>query len=193
MSRGLGWTQRAVLALIEEEPDGAWPSDELCALLYHRNQTEKKHRVAVLRALQRMRLPGTWQVWRLSRHGGAYCLVDPCSDESMARLHYAERSYRAASLDFADWKRREPEDFERARAQAEESRRYRDASPIDKLTIDIAEAEKRAAMWATVAREGPGAAASFQAALKRVEALKAEKAAKEQEAISRRPENGSVS
>jgi hypothetical protein len=180
MSRGLGWTQRAILALIEEAPGGAWPSDELCTLLYHRNRTEKKHRVAVLRALQTMPLPGTWQVWRLSRHGGAYCLVDPCSDESMARLRYAERSFTgAASLDFADWKRRDPEDFERARAQAAESRRYRDASPIDKLTTDIAAAERRAAMWATVAREGPGAAEGFKTALKRVEALKAEKAAKE--------------
>ncbi len=126
-----------------------------------------------------MRLPGTWQVWRLSRPGGATCLVDPCSDESVARLHYAERSYRLASLSFEAWKRYNPDDAERARAQAAESRRYRDASPIDKLTIDIAEAEKRAAMWGTVARAAPGAAEGFKTALKRVEALKAEKAAKE--------------
>jgi hypothetical protein len=191
MSRGLGWTQRAILALIEEEPDGAWPSDELCALLYH-HPIEKKHRVAVLRALQTMPLPGTWQVWRLSRAGGAYCLVDPCSDESVARLRYAERSFDA-ELSFEAWKRHNPDEAERARARAAESRRYRDASPIDKLTIDIAEAEKSAAMWGTMARIAPGAADGFKAAVRRVEALKAEKAVKEQEASSRRPENGSVS
>jgi hypothetical protein len=65
-----------------------------------------------------------------------------------------------------------------------------DAIALAKLVI---KRQWRHFMWGTMAREAPGAAEGLKAALKRVEALKAEKAAKEQEASSRRPENGSVS
>ena len=52
MSRGPGRIERAILDLFEEHPEGAWTTADLCRLIYPTaNRVEKKHRVAVLRAM----------------------------------------------------------------------------------------------------------------------------------------------
>jgi len=60
MSRGLGKTQRAILALIAAHPDEAWDITELCGLIYPSNMEPTRAQTnAVSRAL-RMTLPGRW-------------------------------------------------------------------------------------------------------------------------------------
>jgi hypothetical protein len=60
MSRGLGKTQRAILALIAAHPDEAWNLTELCGLIYPSNMEPTRAQTnAVSRAL-RMTLPGRW-------------------------------------------------------------------------------------------------------------------------------------
>jgi hypothetical protein len=60
MSRGPGRIQREIATLIAGNQDDAWTISELCWRIYSRAATEKKHRVAVLRALREMELPPLW-------------------------------------------------------------------------------------------------------------------------------------
>ncbi len=56
MSRGPGRIERAIHDLIEEHPDGAWTTEDLCHLIYPAaSRAEKKHRVAMLRAMKTIR------------------------------------------------------------------------------------------------------------------------------------------
>jgi hypothetical protein len=60
MSRGFGRIERALLKLFQRQPDLVMSTSELCREVYGVQQIEKKHRVAVLRALKRLgktRLP----------------------------------------------------------------------------------------------------------------------------------------
>lgn len=51
MSRGPGRIERAIAAILDTEPDNAFTTEDLCDRIYSGiNRTEKKHRVAVLRA-----------------------------------------------------------------------------------------------------------------------------------------------
>src|SRR5262245_46150314 len=52
MSRGFGRIQREITALLESEPWGAWTTTELCQRIYRIQNIEKRHRVAVTRALR---------------------------------------------------------------------------------------------------------------------------------------------
>lgn len=56
MSRGPGRIRRAVDAALAANPDNAFSTDELCRIVYGLdddfNATQKKHRVAVLRAMK---------------------------------------------------------------------------------------------------------------------------------------------
>ena len=55
MSRGPGRIERAIFDLFEEHPEGAWTTADLCRLIYPTaNRVEKKHRVAVLRAMDKV-------------------------------------------------------------------------------------------------------------------------------------------
>ncbi len=55
MSRGPGRIERALYHLFEEHPEGAWTTADLCRLIYPTaNRVEKKHRVAVLRAMDKV-------------------------------------------------------------------------------------------------------------------------------------------
>ena len=58
MSRGPGKLQRTVTRLIEDEPEGAWSIGDLAWIVYGK-EPEKKHRVALLRMLKTVTLPGT--------------------------------------------------------------------------------------------------------------------------------------
>jgi hypothetical protein len=67
MSRGLGRTQRAILALIAAEP-GPWTVEELCRLVYKSQpgwNLPRAQVVSVARALKTMRLPGKWKFGRV--------------------------------------------------------------------------------------------------------------------------------
>lgn len=96
MSRGLGRVQTIVRSMIADDPGGAWTIEQVCGRVYPQaNLIEKKHRVAVLRALRRAPLPGsTWRFWNTGRKGGEYCLYDPCNDESRVRREYLSHFYR---------------------------------------------------------------------------------------------------
>jgi hypothetical protein len=86
MSKGPGRVQRVILALIQADPHGAWTTENLCVEAYPDSPSDqKKERVAVLRALKRMTLPGTWEVGVASL---SYCLYDPRDGASSARRIY---------------------------------------------------------------------------------------------------------
>ena len=85
MSKGPGKTQRAIAALIEAEPEGAWPIEELARLIYGAGGHSEKS--AIGRALQTMRLPGTWVVMQASfRNDRRFWLYDPCELDSWRKI-----------------------------------------------------------------------------------------------------------
>ncbi len=51
MSRGAGRVERAIRVALEREPENAFKVEELCRRIYAQ-QPEKKHRVAVSRAIR---------------------------------------------------------------------------------------------------------------------------------------------
>jgi hypothetical protein len=100
MSRGPGRIQQEIAA----NPDGAWTVGDLCRLVYRlsvsrfvvggtvyvksRPPLQKKHRVAVARALRRMELPPMWRVAQLHRRAAEYCLYNTGSPESTKQKYY---------------------------------------------------------------------------------------------------------
>ena len=54
MSRGPGRIERTIYDLFDKHPEGAWTTEDLCRLIYPAtNRVEKKHRVAVIRAMKK--------------------------------------------------------------------------------------------------------------------------------------------
>jgi len=65
MSKGPGNIERQLLAIFEKNRQGFFSTKQLCRKVYRERLVEKKHRVSVLRALDRM---STWSMphlWRL--------------------------------------------------------------------------------------------------------------------------------
>ena len=61
MSKGLGRTQRAILALIAAQPDEAWDLEALCRAIYPGDPKPSRSQLgATVRALK-MPLPGQWK------------------------------------------------------------------------------------------------------------------------------------
>lgn len=52
MSRGPGWIQREILAIFDNADYPAFDTSELCRRIYKTTAIEKKHRVAVIRAIR---------------------------------------------------------------------------------------------------------------------------------------------
>jgi hypothetical protein len=154
MSRGPGHVQRMIADLIEANPDGGWSTSELCRLVYASCKPTKAQRVAVGRAIRRMTLPGTWDMRRVGRGERAeteHCLCDPCNIESVKA---AVRAVRGAY--YPD---RFPRTFEPGGyyfEMVESARRWRDASPIERIDMDI-ERIQRAIGMICAAGSGPGA------------------------------------
>jgi len=142
MSRGPGRVQKIIADLIASNPHGAWSVTELCKHIYPDACMEKKHRVAVTRALRKMVLPSTWGVLALWRQGNEYCLYNRCDLESTLRYTYLGW-WREAPIDFATWKDRFPHHIEIAENKVSDACRYRDALPLGKIEIE------RTAMAAT--------------------------------------------
>jgi hypothetical protein len=123
MSRGHGFVQRKILALIAAEPNGAWSYGELCRIVYpgQAAAAAKAQLVAIGRALSRLTLPGTWAlVWSDRK-----CwLCDPCNLMSMRII------YRGHSAHHFEPGGMYYEAVERAK-------RYRDGSALDRIDIQI--------------------------------------------------------
>ena len=67
MSRGPGWVQKEILNIFQQAEHPAFKTSELCEIIYKTRYVEKKHRVAVIRALRKLAegpLPGLWK-WTL--------------------------------------------------------------------------------------------------------------------------------
>jgi hypothetical protein len=86
MSRGPGRVQRAIEAVFQAEPDNAFLLSELCERVYRGlNRVEKKHRIAVARAVKGIE---TLDCLHRDTLGREQVIYDPCNVMSyaMARL-----------------------------------------------------------------------------------------------------------
>ena len=144
MSRGSGHIQRSILAVLETDIDGAWTLSELCQRVCPGiDRIEKKHRVAVARAIRTMALPGTWCVRRIEASGGEYCLCNECSLLSMARRDWFAYLHQGrGQKDFAEYMashshRYGPGNPYNTFSRVESAKRYRDGSEIDRIDMEI--------------------------------------------------------
>jgi len=67
MSKGPGRVQRRIMDAFAQSADGYFSTSELCRIVYETEKIEKKHRVAVTRALRKLAytaLPNLWK-WEL--------------------------------------------------------------------------------------------------------------------------------
>src|SRR5262249_33440820 len=69
MSRRLGRVSAVVLAAFRRKPREIWKTSELCRLVYKTDRIEKKHRVAVLRALRILAVRGEVKIRRFQPTG----------------------------------------------------------------------------------------------------------------------------
>jgi hypothetical protein len=65
MSKGLGRVAAELLSIFVKEPADFHPTSELCKRVYRITNVEKKHRVAVLRAMQTLVERGDVSIWRV--------------------------------------------------------------------------------------------------------------------------------
>jgi hypothetical protein len=90
MSRGPGRIERAIAVILNTEPDNAFTTEELCERIYCGvNRVEKKHRVAVLRAANRLiKYRDNTGCQRCENLGGSrvYFNIDNVMSYAMARL-----------------------------------------------------------------------------------------------------------
>jgi hypothetical protein len=104
MSRGPGRIERAMAAILDTKPDNAFTTEELCERIYCGvNRVEKKHRVAVLRAANRLiKHRDNTGCQRCENLGGSrvYFNIDNVMSYAMARLkadqfnHYRSKDDR---------------------------------------------------------------------------------------------------
>jgi hypothetical protein len=64
MSRGPGRVTRSLKAIFDRSPDGIFTTELLCRRVYRMAPVEKKHRVAVLRALKVLANTTMPSLWR---------------------------------------------------------------------------------------------------------------------------------
>jgi hypothetical protein len=125
MSKGLGKVQRAILALCENE-GGAWSTASLCDHVYHtpiEQWNRRAEKSAIGRAISRMKLPGTWV---FERGGGEeWWLHDPCNRESVEKA-FGNGEDNKSRID----------------RMVEAASRWRDASEVERLDIQIEQAEQ---------------------------------------------------
>jgi hypothetical protein len=145
MSRGPGRIQRVITDLLAAEPHGVWTVAQLCQLAYPKQRVEKKHRVAMWRAIHHIELGPVWQL--TERTDTESYLFNASSEESTLRLAFNRdrtRTYR--KVGFEEWKQ-DAEHIEYAREAVQAFWRYHHASPIEKIDIDIAHAQKGLEFW----------------------------------------------
>ena len=89
MSRGPGRIQRSIYALIASDEHGAWLVSDICKQEYPRiDRIEKKHQVAVNRALSSMTLPEPWEARYSGSRGNMRVLYNTRDPESKARADW---------------------------------------------------------------------------------------------------------
>ena len=90
MSRGAGRIERAIAAILDAEADNAFTTEDLCERVYSGvNRVEKKHRVAVLRATNKLvKRRDNTGCMRCENLGGTrvYFNIDNVMSYAMARL-----------------------------------------------------------------------------------------------------------
>jgi hypothetical protein len=64
MSNGPGSVERCLREVFAKEPKGVFTTEMLCRRVYGEKKIEKKHRVAVLRALKRLAERSLPTLWR---------------------------------------------------------------------------------------------------------------------------------
>lgn len=137
MSRGPGHVQRTILALIADQPHGAWSTSDLCRKVYRDYPVTRTERVAVTRALRSMTLPGTWST-QWESHARERFLCDPCDLASMSykvhRFTYSRHHLEPGGMIF--------EAVERAK-------RWRDGSPVERLDMQIEHITEQARLLAS--------------------------------------------
>jgi hypothetical protein len=111
MSRGLGKLQRAIKTVFAAEPDNALLLSELCERVYCDVEIQKRHRVAIARAVK-----GIPELKHMRRDtlGGELVIYDPCHVMSyaMARLKADNiRRYERDSDYRFRWNHRSEADF----------------------------------------------------------------------------------
>jgi hypothetical protein len=143
MSRGPGRIQRVIADLVTAQPHGVWTVAQFCQLAYPKQRVEKKHRVAMWRAIHRIELGPVWQL--TERTDTESYLFNASSEASTLRLAFnRDRTYRKGN--FEEWKQDEKHiDYAREAVQA--FWHYHHASPIEKIDIDIAHAQKGVDFW----------------------------------------------
>ena len=91
MSRGPGRVEESLRALFRDQPDGIFTTAELCRDVYGRRRIDKKHRVAVLRALKSLARRSMPTLWRTVRR------YERSDDLWFDHRKYAKRSADSAS------------------------------------------------------------------------------------------------
>jgi hypothetical protein len=155
MSRGLGYVQRAILELIQHEPNGAWAISDLCLSIY--DTVTKAQRVAVGRALSRMTLPGTWAVHWIN---GQSWLYDSCNLAGVRAAHpgwHEDRLKPGGMLYEA----------------VEKAKRFRDASPLQRIDIQIKDQQQKLVMLKQFGALSPEYAATCQRQIQELQQQKA--------------------
>jgi hypothetical protein len=139
MGRGYGQVQREILALLTD-PDGVWTTTELCQLVYGIEQVEKRHRVAVARAVKKISFP-TLGWFYVGKSGGENLLFNKYSVAGRIRLQWF-RDFSDMSFDAF----RASEHFapiaKEISANVEKAKRFRDADELGRLDMlieDVAE------------------------------------------------------
>jgi len=64
MSKGPGTVERRLRDIFAKEPRGVFTTETLCRGVYRMGKVQKKHRVAVLRALKRLATRSMPTLWR---------------------------------------------------------------------------------------------------------------------------------
>ena len=97
MSKGPGAIQRALTHALDAAPDAAFRTDDLCRLVYSIEQPQKKHRVAVIRAMHgiQKRRPA------LGRQGSRFIWYNKESFASYIAAHKG-RHYRRGATPWLD-------------------------------------------------------------------------------------------
>lgn len=174
MSRGHGRIQQIVLTLVEGDEDGAWSTSDICSHVFRGvNRVEKKHRVAVSRALRTMAMPEAWAVRCSERRGGDAVLYNRLSFESTNRMRWLTL-FGANHCSYEKYNQHYSHQAEKAGEEVEEYRRYYDADEIGRLDIEIAKQQKIAGI--TKMFDG-GSREYFMSVAARIGELSARKAA----------------
>ena len=106
MSRGPGRIECGIRQLMADEPDGAWTVEDIAEKLYSTTGVEKKHRVSVIRALNRItKNDPDWTLWQSACRGSTWVLANQGNLQSYALAHLKcdnIQSYRGKGFGFGN-------------------------------------------------------------------------------------------